>query len=132
MKGAKPVLRWTLDLRTVNSHTKLLQVPLPQIESNILCLQGSKFFTGLDLANAYFHLKVAEDSKKFLYLNGPSSYISMEYMPFGAATASQHFTLWVRQMYEKLPGHLQRNILFYLDDLLVHTITVEQHLQVLK
>ena len=52
----------------------------------------------------------------------------MEFMPFGAATASQHFTLWVRQMYDRLPGHLQRNILFYLDDF-SPTIILKQHLK---
>ena len=109
------------------SHQEIVNISSDQ-ESNILCLHESKYFTGLDLANACFHLKVAQNSKKYLCLNGSRSYISVELVHFGAVTTGQHFTLWVEKMYDKLPGHLQRDILFYLDGF-SPTITLKQHLK---
>ena len=132
LKNQPPVLRWTLDLRILNSHTKVLQVNLPQIESNILQLQNSKYFSALDLSSAYFHLKVAKSSQKYLFLNGPNSFVKMLFMPFGAANSGAFFTLWIRNLHNSLPKHLQKRVVLYLDDLLLHTVTLELHFEVLK
>ena len=109
----------------------MLQVTLPQIESNILQLQNSKYFSALDLSSAYFHLKVAKNSQKYLFLNGPNSFVKMLFMPFGTANSGAFFTLWIRNLHNSLPKHLQRHVVLYLDDVLLHTITLDLHFEVL-
>ena len=109
-----------------------MSVPLPQIEANILALSNSKYFSSLDLANAYFHLKIKESSQKYLYMNGPHSYVLFIYMPFGVQAASQFFTLWVRGLYDQLPKKLQNYILFYLDDILIHSPDLKSHFEAMK
>ena len=65
-------------------------------------------------------------------MNGPFSYVCSLYMPFGVQSASQFFALWIRDLYEKLPIKLQRHILYYLDDLLVHSTCLQKHFEVLS
>ena len=65
-------------------------------------------------------------------MNGPLSYVCFLYMPFGVQNASQFFTLWIRDLYDKLPKDLQCHILYYLDDLLLHTACLKTHFEVLS
>jgi hypothetical protein len=46
-------LRVTVDFREVNARLRRLQFPMPDMSSIIDSLQGFKFFTAIDLANAY-------------------------------------------------------------------------------
>ena len=118
-------------MRLVNKHSKPVQVQLPQIESNIMALQGSTFFTALDMCSAYFHLPVNENSKKYLWMNGPNSFVQLHFMPFGALNAAAYFTLWIQSIHALLPRALQKNVIIYLDDILIHSTTIEHHLEIL-
>ena len=53
-------------------------------------------------------------------------------MPFGLKNLGAYFSLWVRNLHEKLPAHLQKNVITYLDDLLVHTPDIEHNFLVLS
>ena len=131
-KGAAPSLRWTSDFRQLNEKTKPLIVCLPVIEDNLLLLSGAKYFSAVDFSQGYFHLKVAQDSLKYMYQAAPNFYVRYEYMPQGLRNAGAYFTLWVRKLHERLPKHLAKYIVVYLDDLLVATPTLELHFSVLE
>ena len=53
-------------------------------------------------------------------------------MSFGLWNAGSYFSLWVRNLHQRLPIHLQKSIVCYLDDLLIHTVSLQEHIQVLE
>ena len=79
-----------------------------------------------------FTFQFYEDSLKYLYGACPNFFICYTKMSFGLRNASQYFSLWVRNLHNKLPFHLQKHIVTYLDDLLCHSPTLEQHFQILN
>ena len=113
-------------------NTKPLLVNLPIIEENLLLLKDSKIFSCIDLSQGYFHLRVAEDSLKFMYQAGPSYYTRYEYMPQGLRNAGAYFSMRVRNLHQRLPKRLQKYTVFYLDDIMLHFPTIEEHYQVLS
>ena len=131
-KNEKPTIRWTTDFRSLNEKTRPLVVTLPSVEDNLLLLANSKYFSAIDFSQGYFHLRVHKDSLKYMYCACPNYFIQYQFMTFGLRNAGSFFSLWVRNLHQKLPLHLQQSIVCYLDDLLIHTPTLEQHLQVLE
>ena len=101
-----PTIRWCSDMRSLNNQTKPLIVNLPAIEDNLLLLTGSKYFSSLDLSQAYFHIPIANDSLKYMYQACPNYYCRYKFMPIGFKNAGAYFSLWVRNLHEKLPAHL--------------------------
>ena len=53
-------------------------------------------------------------------------------MSQGLRNAGAYFSLWVRNLHNKLPKHLQRFIVCYLDDLLIHSPSLREHYDVLS
>ena len=53
-------------------------------------------------------------------------------MSQGLRNAGSYFSLWVRQLHNRLPRHLQKYTVCYLDDILVHTPTLKEHFDVLS
>ena len=90
-------------------------------------LSNSKFFSKLDLSKGYWQVPVArEDIPKtaFITLDGAYDFLKMT---FGHVNSGA--TL-VRGMGEILSG--MENVTFYVDDVLGHTSTWKEHLQVLR
>ena len=67
-----PTIRWCSDMRSLNNHTKPLIINHPAIQDNLLLLTGSKYFSSLDLSQAYFHIQIADYSLKYMYQAGPN------------------------------------------------------------
>ena len=64
-------------------------------------------------------------------MNGPNSFVQLHFMPFGALNAAAYFTLWIQSIHALLPRALQKNVIIYLDDILIHSTTIEHHLEIL-
>ena len=58
LKGEKPIIRWTVDMRSINNHTAPLTISLPSVEDNILQLANSKYFSCLDFSQRYHHMNL--------------------------------------------------------------------------
>ena len=127
-KGEKPTIRWCSDFRGLNEKTKPLVVPLPSVEDNLLLLANSQYFSSIDFSQGYFHMKVAQDSLKYMFGACPNYYICYKKMSFGLRNAGSYFSLWVRNLHQRLPIHLQKSIVCYLDDLLIHTVSLQEHI----
>ena len=64
-------------------------------------------------------------------MNGPNSFVQLHFMPFGALNAASYFTLWIQSIHALLPRNLQKNVIIYLDDILIHSESIEHHLEIL-
>ena len=121
--------RYCIDYRKLNRITKRDNHPLPRIDDILDQLQGSKWFSTIDLASEYWQVEVEEaDKEKTAFITNQGLY-EFNVMPFGLCNAPATFQ---RLMHEVLGELIYNKAPVYLDDVNVHSKTFEQHLQDLK
>ena len=90
------------------------------------CLNGAEWFTSLDLKSGYWQVEREEDSKALtVFTVRPLGFYECERMPFGLTNAPATFQHLMQSCLGNL--HLQYCII-YLDDIIVFSKTLEEHL----
>uniref|UniRef100_A0A1B8Y8L1 Gypsy retrotransposon integrase-like protein 1 n=1 Tax=Xenopus tropicalis TaxID=8364 RepID=A0A1B8Y8L1_XENTR len=119
-------IRLCVDYRTLNRRTVPDQYTLPQIEETLEALNGSKWFTVMDLRSGYYQVPMAsEDQEKTAFIC-PLGFYQFTRMPQGICGAPATF----QRLMEKMLGDLSpRECLVYLDDIIVFGTTLEEHEQ---
>ena len=121
-------LRFCVDYRRLNAATRKDVYPLPKIESCLDALNGARYFSTFDLRAGYHQVMVKEeDSDKTSFLTQGSTY-KFKRMPFGLCNAGSTFQRLV-DVVMKLNFSI---LLVYLDDVIVYSKTVEEHLERLE
>lgn len=122
-------VRLCLDYRPLNSVTIIPQYPLPRIRQALTCLQGKHYFSVFDFPSAYWQIPVAENSRKYTAFVTRDGLYEWVRMPFGAsgAPATQQ-----RMVDSLLAGMKWRCALAYLDDVVIFSNTLDEHLTHLK
>ena len=118
-------LRFCVDYRKLNSVTKKDQYPLPRIEDILDTLGGMRYFSTLDLASGYWQIEMDEEARQksaFVTHRGLHEFV---HMPFGLCNAPATFQ---RLMEVVLGDMLWRECFVYIDDVLVCSKTLEEHL----
>jgi len=96
--------------------------PLPLPDEIFSQLSNCKYFTHLDLADAFLQIEIEEDSKKFLTINTHRGFYVYNRMPFGVTVAPGEFQAIMDSMISGLP-----NVFAYIDDLVVGGETIQLH-----
>ena len=129
-----PVLKRNGSLRicgdfktTFNQVSDIESYPLPRVEELFTNLSGGKFFSKLDMSNAYLQLPLADSSKEFLTINTHKGLYQFNRLPFGVNSAPAIFQRSIETLLRGLPG-----ISVYLDDILVTGKTLDEHLKNLQ
>jgi len=118
--------RFCVDYRRLNAVTVPDRYPLPRIDDLLQQLGGARYFTTLDLASGYWQVPVApEDIPKTAFRTSFGHYEWLV-MPFGVCGGPPTFQ---RLMDFTLDGLLGVCVLVYLDDVIVYSRTLEEHLQ---
>ena len=77
-------LRFSIDLRKLNNQTVKDAYSLPWIDKTLESLQGSPWFSSLNLKSGYWQVKMDEDSKPLTaFTVGPLGFYECKRMPFG-------------------------------------------------
>ena len=119
-------LRWVLDFRRLNNVTEKLAAPIPHIGDTLERLGNSKIYSVLDLTAAYHAMSMTEEAgKATAFCTKKKQYIFLR-MPFGLTNAPASFCQLMCKVYELNP-ELAKFSLSYLDDIIVHSNTVEEH-----
>ena len=123
-------LRFCIDFRRLNQMTKKDSYPLPRINEAIDSLQGAGYFSSLDLKSGFWQVLMDEDSKQYTaFTVGNLGFYECERMPFGLCNAPATF----QRLMENTLGELNLTYcLIYLDDVIVFSKTMEDHLHRLR
>lgn len=117
-------LRLCVDYRGLNRITIKNRYPLPLISEIMDRASGAKFFSKLDVKDAYYRIRVKEgDEWKTAFRTRYGLY---EYlvMPFGLTNAPATFQSYIHQA---LGGLLDEFCVAYLDDILIFSQDRESH-----
>ena len=119
-------LRWVLDFRRLNNVTERLAAPIPNISDSLERLGHSKVFTVLDLTSAYHAMGMTKEaSMATAFCTKQKQYLFLR-MPFGLTNAPASFCQLMSKVYELNP-ELMKFSLSYLDDIIIHSNTVQEH-----
>lgn len=119
-------IRLCVDYRQLNSKTRRDTFPLPRIEESLDALSGAKWFSTLDLASGYNQVPVAEPDKMKTAFCTPFGLFEFNRMPFGLCNAPSTFQRLMERMFGS--QHCQ-SLLLYLDDVVVYSSSIDDHLQ---
>ncbi|XP_038106212.1 uncharacterized protein K02A2.6-like [Culex quinquefasciatus] len=118
-----PVVRICADYSTgLNAVLEANKYPLPTPDDIFAKLAGSKFFSVIDLSDAYLQMEVEEESQKLLTMNTHKGLFKVKRLPPGVKPAPGAFQKVVDNM---LAG--QEGAASFLDDVLVFGRTRAEH-----
>ena len=137
--GELPRRRMCVDYRMLNkllpkvdkAHSKakgvLTLVPLPKIDEIYAKLEGSTIYSTFDMRSGYYHLELSQESqpKSAFVIDGPKGgKWEFKRCPFGLTQAPAYFQMLVNKVLEGLDFTFG-----YLDDILIFSKNMEEHLQ---
>lgn len=88
-----------VDFRHLNSITERDNFPIPVIDDQIDKLRGKKYFTRIDLKDAFHHISLDPDSIKFTGFVTPFGMYEFLKMPFGLRNGPAVFTRFIYQAF---------------------------------
>ena len=122
-------LRLCVDYRLLNTKTRKDAFSLPRIEESLDALCGARWFSTIDLASSYNQVPVAEEDKPKTAFCTPFGLFEFNRMPFGLCNAPGTFQRLMQRMFG---GQQGQSLLLYLDDIIVFSSSVSEHLQRLE
>ena len=124
-KDGNPHFR--VDYRTPNQRMKADRCSLPKIEEIFDDLEGSAYFTSLDLFSGYWQIRMAQQCKEMTTFVCCYGTYKFEVMPFGLMNAPSTLQRIMDTIVRGLPF-----VRVYLDDVFVFSKTLEEHLRHLQ
>ncbi|UYV84238.1 K02A2.6-like, partial [Cordylochernes scorpioides] len=112
---------------TLNKYLDTAAYPLPTQQDLFSTLAKGKYFSKLDLRNAYLQLEVDPGTRPLLTINTHKGLFRFKRMPFGLANAPSYFQSVMDRVLSGIGG-----VICYIDDVLIATASIEEHLALLK
>uniref|UniRef100_A0A8C1TGE2 Gypsy retrotransposon integrase-like protein 1 n=1 Tax=Cyprinus carpio TaxID=7962 RepID=A0A8C1TGE2_CYPCA len=119
-------LRPCIDYRELNNITIKNTYPLPLMSSAFERLQGASVFTKLDLRNAYHLVRIRKGDEWKTAFNTPRGHFEYLVMPFGLSNSPGVFQALVNDV---LRDMVDQFIYVYLDDILIFSSSLQEHVQ---
>ncbi|XP_057671275.1 uncharacterized protein LOC130903024 [Diorhabda carinulata] len=117
------------DYRKLNEKTIQNRYPIPRISEIMDRLGRANYFTSLDLASGFHQIEVdPEDVPKTAFSN-PQGHFQFQRMPFGLKNAPSTFQ---SVMDNVLRGLTDETCIVYLDDILIYSTSLQEHIQRVK
>lgn len=129
-KDDGPKSRFCIDYRKINQLTIPDNYPFPRIEDIVDRLCGSKVFSTLDVSSGFWHVEMNEsdiEKTAFVTMKGHYEWLVM---PFGFRNSPAVFQRVLYRVLEKY--ELTAFASNYLDDVMIHSKSMSEHLQHLR
>ena len=126
----KPNNKWRpiLDLSKLNLFLKMEKFKMETRETIRTSLQQGEWVTSIDFKDAYFHIPIQEQSRKYLRFHVQGQTYQFKALPFGLSTAPLEFTVIAKEL-KLMAIHRGIRIHQYLDDWLVRATSHQACLQ---
>jgi len=124
-KDGRP--RFCIDFRKVNEVSHKDAYPLPQVEATLDKLRGARYLSTIDLKNGYWQVPLAAESRPVTAFTVPGrGLMQFRVMPFGLHSAPATFQ---RLLDTVLGPALEPHVFVYLDDIIIVSTTLDDHLR---
>lgn len=123
-------MRMCIDYRSLNKITVRDNFPLPLIDDCLEYLDSKHCFSLIDLKNGFHHVTMDPDSIPYTSFVTPYGQFEYVQMPFGLRNGPSVFQRFITTILHEMI--MSREIVVYMDDILVATVTPEEHLKVLS
>ena len=117
--------RAVVDFRALNKRIAVESVPLPDVHSACHWFGKAKYFTTLDLNQAYHQIPLAATSRPLTAFCTDWNLYQFARVPFGLATGAQVLTRLLDRVFQDLKFEF---VYHYLDDVVIYSETFEEHL----
>lgn len=119
--------RFCVDFRKLNTASDKDAYPLPYITATLDKLRGARYLSTLDLRSGYCQVPLAPSSRPATAFTVPGrGLLQFTVMPFGLHSTPATFQILLDDV---LGPELEPNVLVYLDDIVVASRTLEEHLK---
>ena len=115
------------DYRSLNAVTAAAPFPMPTLQSAVDKMAGSTVFSTMDLKSAYLQCPLASADAAKTAFYGHDGLYEYKVVSFGLKGAPAYFQRMINSVLRGIPG-----VLAYIDDLIVFSKTVEEHLRTLE
>ncbi|GJW66510.1 reverse transcriptase domain-containing protein [Tanacetum coccineum] len=116
--------RMCIDYRELNKLTVKNHYLLPRIDDLFDQLQGSQFFSKIDLRSGYHQLRVHEDDIPKTAFRTRYEHFEFTIMPFGMTNAP---AIFMDLMNRVCRPYLDKFVIVFIDDILIYFKTQEEH-----
>lgn len=127
--SGKQKWRVVIDYRKLNEKTIDKKYPLPQITDILDKLGKCQYFSTIDLASGFHQIEMHEDDIPKTAFNAENGHFEFLRMPFGLKNAPATFQ---QVMDSILRGIQNEKCLVYLDDIIVYSTSLQEHMENLK
>ena len=122
--------RFVLDLRTSNKFvTKDLLTPISLHDVINTLPRAPKIISSLDLKQSFYQIEVLPEDRKYLAFRTRDEVYQLKRCPMGHKNSAQTLC---RMLTKVLKGLIWRNVYAYIDDLLILSQSVTEHMHLLR
>lgn len=119
--------RICIDYRNLNKVTIFDAEPMPDLEEIMTKISQSRFFSKIDLCKGYWQIPMRPKDRDLTSFLTPDGLYKFKVMPFGMSNSPATFNRLMRKVLKDL-----KHTVCFLDDILIHTDSFEEHLLELK
>lgn len=121
--------RFCIDFRHVNAITVKNRYPIPVVEELLDELHGATVFTSLDMRAGYHQIRMRPEDEAKTAFQTHHGHFEFKVMPYGVTGGPFTFQ---KGMHIVLRPWLRKGVLVFIDDILVYSTNLEEHVTLLR